>query len=147
VRFLCDVMLGKLARYLRLLGLDAVYLRDLSALKSMSQTEEPFVFITRRTKPVGDVPVVVLHSELTRQQLGELKGFLKPLIDPSKVLNRCIECNVLLEHADKDDVEHRVPEFVFHHYRNFKRCLLCGRIYWEGSHAQHMSGLVKELLD
>lgn len=96
---------------------------------------------------MGDVPVVVLHSELTRRQLAELKVFLKPLIDPKKVLNRCIECNVLLEDIEKGEAEHRVPEFVFHRYARFKRCFLCGRIYWEGSHARNMSGLLKELLE
>lgn len=145
--FFCDVMLGKLAKYLRLLGLDAVYLRDLSELKKRSGTEEPWLFLTRRAKPPGDVPAIVLHSEVSRRQLTQLKDLLRPLVDRSKVLNRCIECNVLLEDVDRGDVEHRIPEFVFHHYAKFRKCPSCSRIFWEGSHARHMADLLKELLD
>lgn len=147
MRFVCDVMLGKLAKYLRLLGLDAVYLRDISQLKSMSESEKPCIFITRRAKFIGCQRTLTIHSESARKQVTELKDHLKPLIERSKVLNRCIECNVLLEEVDRADVEHRVPEFVYHHYKRFKKCPSCKRIYWEGSHAKHMNDLLKELLD
>lgn len=139
-------MLGKLAKYLRLLGLDAVYLRDLSDLKRMNETTEPWIFVTRRTKPIGWVRSVVVRSELTRRQVTELKHLINPEIDQSKVLNRCIECNVPLEDVERSSVEHKIPEFVFHHYKRFKECPSCSRVYWEGSHAQHMSELLKELL-
>jgi uncharacterized protein len=147
VRFVCDVMLGKLAKYLRLLGLDAVYLRDLSQLKNMSESALPWIFITRRTRFAGSHRTLVVHSDLTRGQVAELKDILKPLIDRSQVLNRCIECNELLEDIERTEVEHRVPEFVFHYYRRFRECPSCNRIYWEGSHARHMTNLLKELLD
>lgn len=140
-------MLGKLAKYLRLLGLDALYLRDLSQLKEAQNSEEPWIFITRRTKFTGPQRSLVVRSELVRRQIIELKDFLKPLIDPSKALNRCIECNVVLETIERNEVEHLVPEFVFHHYKTFRRCPSCKRVYWEGSHARHMSEVLKELLD
>jgi uncharacterized protein len=147
VKFVCDVMLGKLAKHLRLLGLDAVYLRGLPQLKNMTESEEPWIFITRRTKFTGCQRSLVVHSELTRQQLAELKDILRPFIDRSKVLNRCMECNIPLEDIVRKEVEHRVPEFVFHYYRRFKKCPSCNRIFWEGSHALHMTDLLKELLD
>jgi uncharacterized protein len=147
VRFVCDVMLGKLAKYLRLLGLDAVYLRDISELKQMNESRESLILLTRRTKPAAPVRSVVVHSDVARRQLTELKDLIGTWVDRSKVLNRCVECNVPLEDIEKSEVEHRVPEFVFHHYSTFKKCPSCKRIYWEGSHARHMSDLLKELLD
>jgi uncharacterized protein len=147
VKFVCDVMLGKLAKYLRLLGIDATYVNDPSQLKGMDQSEEPWIFVTRRAKPTGYLRSYVVRSELARQQVNELKPILKPFIDPSKMLNRCIECNTPLEVIERTEVEHRVPEFVFHHYRRFRVCPSCNRIYWEGSHAGHMNDLLKELMD
>jgi uncharacterized protein len=140
-------MLGKLAKYLRLIGLDAVHLRDLSEIKRMSGDKEPWILITRRTRPTGYLKTVVVHSEVARQQLTELKDLLQPLVDRSKVLNRCIECNVFLEDVERNEVEHKVPEFVFHNYSRFRKCPSCNRTYWEGSHTRHMSELLKELLD
>lgn len=140
-------MLGKLAKYLRLLGLDAVYLKNSAQLKDISGSKESWVFVTRRTNATGAPASIVVRSELARRQVTELKPILRPLIDPSQVLNRCIECNVPLEDVERGEVEHRVPEFVFHHYKRFRKCASCNRIYWEGSHARHMTGLLKELLD
>lgn len=147
MKFVCDVMLGKLAKYLRLLGLDAVYIRDPAQLKDMGESEEPWIFVTRRAKVTGMPTSIVVQSELARRQVTELKHLLRPLVDPTQVLNRCIECNVPLEDIERSEVEHRVPEFVFHHYKGFRKCSSCNRIYWEGSHAKHMTGLLKELLD
>lgn len=140
-------MLGKLAKYLRLLGLDTVYLRDLSQLKSMSESEEPCIFVTRRARFIGCRKMLFIHSETAREQVAELKNHLKPFIDRSSVLNRCIKCNVPLGDVERSEVEHRVPEFVYHYYKKFKKCPSCKRIYWEGSHARHMTDLLKELLD
>lgn len=147
MRLVCDVMLGKLAKYLRLLGFDAVYLRDVSQLKSMDESEKPCIFITRRAKFAGCRGTLIVHCESAREQVIELKDHLKPLIDRPKVLNRCIECNVPLEEIDRTDVEHRVPEFVYHHYNKFKECTSCRRVYWEGSHAKRMNDLLKDILD
>lgn len=146
MKFVCDVMLGKLAKYLRLLGLDAVYLSDPARLTDMRESEEPWIFITRRAKTTECQKSFVVHSELARGQVAELRDVLQPFIDPAKVMKRCIVCNISLEDIERNEVEQRVPEFVFHHYKRFRRCPSCERIYWEGSHTKHMSDLLEELL-
>lgn len=145
MRFACDVMLGKLAKYLRILGFDATYPLGDAALPDLYDREDPRVFLTRRTKASAYARTVYIRVENVREQLKELKELIKPFIDPDKVLSRCINCNVLLVDVKKETIEHRVPEFVFHTYNAFKVCPRCDRVYWAGTHAKHMSQLMEEI--
>jgi uncharacterized protein len=145
MRFACDVMLGKLAKYLRILGFDAAYPLVDVALSDLYDQEDPRVFLTRRRKPFAYARTVHIKAENVREQIKELKELIKPFIDPDNVLSRCINCNVLLEDVKKELIEHRVPEFVFHTYTAFKICPGCDRVYWAGTHANHMSQLIEEI--
>ena len=147
MRFACDVMLGKLAKYLRILGFDTLYLRNLKALERFGAEDDPRYFLTRRTRPVGYDRTIRIGAERVRGQLAELKSTIRRAIDPQNVLTRCIGCNILLEDVEKESIEHRVPEFVFHTYQSFKRCPSCGRVYWQGTHTTHMSRLIAEMTE
>ena len=146
MRFLCDAMLGKLAKYLRLLGFDAAYAATPSALDRARKDAVDLVFLTRRKAASGLPHTVVLASDAAREQLKELAPLIKQEIRRERVLNRCIECNQELVATERSEVEFLVPEFVFHTYRTFKKCPSCERIYWEGSHAKGMEDLIKEVL-
>ena len=145
MRFACDVMLGKLAKYLRILGFDATYLPGKVDPSDLSGQEGPRVFLTRRRKAFVSEKTIYIRAENVREQLKELKGLIKPSIDPDKLLGRCIDCNVLLADVKKEIIEHRVPEFVFHTYNAFKVCPRCDRVYWAGTHAKYMSQLMEEI--
>ena len=145
MRFACDAMLGKLAKYLRVLGFDAVYLRNLQALERYKQEDDPRYFLTRRRQPVEYERTIYIKAETVRKQLTELKPTIQPAIDPEEILTRCINCNVPLADAEKGAIEHRVPEFVFHTYSSFKACPSCGHIYWQGTHTAHMNELIDEM--
>ena len=146
MRFVCDVMLGKLAKYLRILGFDAVYAASPAALDRCRVHDGDRILLTRRKGPSPFARTVRIESENAAEQLREMKALIKPAISRSAVFGRCIECNVALIEADKADVEPRVPEFVYHHYRLFKICPSCKRVYWEGSHTSGMAALLKEML-
>jgi hypothetical protein len=79
-------------------------------------------------------------------QLSEIRNIIKPYIDASAFLKRCIQCNIMLHDAEKDDIEGLVPEFIFHRYSIFKICPICRKVYWKGSHAEHMEKWVKEII-
>jgi hypothetical protein len=146
MRFVCDVMLGKLAKYLRILGFDAVYAASPSVLDHYLAHDGDRILLTRRKGPSGFAKTVRINSERTREQLREIKALVKPAITARAVFGRCLECNVALIEADKTDVEPLVPEFVYHHYTRFKICPSCNRVYWEGSHTLGMAALLKEVL-
>ncbi len=145
MRFACDVMLGKLAKYLRIFGFDTVYLRNMNLLEDYARQEDPPYFITRRKQTLPYNRTIHVNSEDAPQQLKELWERIKSSFDPEKALARCIYCNLLLLDVDKEAIEHRVPEFVFHSYTVFKLCPGCKRVYWAGTHTERMKQLIEEM--
>ncbi len=145
MRFACDSMLGKLAKYLRMLGFDTVYVKQPGQIEEYATQEDPPYFLTRRSKEVPYSRTVRLRSEHVREQLQELRQMIKGSFDPEKALARCITCNLPLTPVRKEDIEHLVPEFVFHSYTVFMACSGCRRVYWAGTHAARMSELIKEV--
>ena len=146
MKFICDAMLGKLARYLRLLGLDAVYIRKSNQLEAYRNEEEKPFFLTRHRPESSYEKTVYIVSDRVMDQLREIRDLVRPFIGQEKVLKRCLECNRELVPAGKDEIEHLVPEFVFHHYDRFMICPGCERVYWGGSHVQNMERIVREVI-
>jgi hypothetical protein len=139
-------MLGKLARYLRILGFDAEYIKNATPLHNYAGQTDPPYFLTRTTNRVSFERTVLIKSDKVREQLCEIREIIRPFIDSGRTMNRCIECNVELVDVDKKDIEQKVPEFVFHQYPRFWSCPKCGKVYWEGSHAANMAELVKNIM-
>ncbi|MGH9331180.1 MAG: Mut7-C RNAse domain-containing protein [Vicinamibacterales bacterium] len=141
-RFVADVHLGRLAAYLRLAGLDTAYRNDYRdhEIVATSASEDR----TLLTRDVG----VLKHGRVTRgyfvretrpaRQLVEvLRRF--DLATRARPFTRCLRCNDPLQVVPKDRVEHLLPPRTREHYREFSRCPVCARIYWQGSHYSQMS--------
>jgi uncharacterized protein with PIN domain len=139
-------MLGKLARYLRLLGFDTLYARNVTELEHLRAGHKDRLVITRARRTAGP-GVIPVKSEITREQIRELKSLIKPEISHGNLMSRCIECNRELMPVDKEEIEFLVPEFVFHHYSNFRRCPSCGKVYWQGSHTEGIRDLLEDLFE
>jgi uncharacterized protein len=146
MRFLCDEMFGKLAKYLRLLGFDAAYAKTKGARHYLLARDPDRILLTGRTRVTETEKYLRLRSTTAREQLLELREFIGPAIDRSAIFGRCIECNVELSPVEKSDIESLVAEFVYHHYSHFKQCPTCRRVYWEGSHTEGMGKLIQEIL-
>ncbi len=147
MRFICDIMLGKLVKYMRILGLDTVSARSIPELGAYSDTDElPYFFTKRNVQQIPYANWVFVKSDIALDQLREIKAVIKPYINKQNLMNRCIRCNSLLSDIGKDDIEGLVPEFIFHRYDRFKTCLSCRKIYWEGSHVERMSRLIEAIL-
>lgn len=145
MKFLCDIMLGRLARYLRMLGFDAIHARSTASL-NLYKGREDVLFLTKRKKAMGFKNMVYIKADKAKDQLREIKDIIGPYIDKERFMTRCILCNADLEHVEKEEVEGLVPEFVYHTYKEFKRCPSCRRIYWEGTHTDYMEKLIEEVL-
>lgn len=148
-RFIADAMLGRLAAWLRLLGFDCAWQRDIAdeVLVRRAQ-EEGRIVLTRDRRLPGEWRITGIHlvaSERPREQLAEvLIAFdLAPEI---RMLSRCSRCNVPLEPAAPEEVARRVPARVLERRDAFSACPTCGRIYWEGTHAQRIRRFVDALL-
>ena len=138
-------MLGRLARWLRLLGFDTLYDPHISDSRLLRVAREKGrVILTRdtrlvRTKGVNDY-LLIKANDPFQQLLEVIHAFSLKDFFP---LTRCVVCNGHLSKVpDKKEIRDSVPDFIFHNFYNFLRCSDCGKIFWEGTHP----GMFKEKL-
>jgi hypothetical protein len=149
IRFVVDGHLGRLARYLRMLGFDTRWRRDArdDELAHVA-AEEGRIVLTRDRGLLKRRNVThgyCVRDADPRRQLGEVVARLD-LSRCTAPFRRCLRCNELLETASKDEVMERLPPRVRERHDAFRRCLSCGRVYWAGSHHRRMERLIAEVL-
>ncbi len=140
-RFAVDTMLGRLARWLRILGHDVAYGRHLHGrtLVDCARREERLL-LTRDTHLVRDPdlpPYLFVDSDHFRDQLRQVAAAV-PLGTPG-FLTRCLDCNRVLEDVPREAVRGRVPEFVYATSARFLACPRCAKLYWPATHHAHMA--------
>ena len=138
MRFICDSMLGKLTKYLRILGFDAISISNLDALNTYKNLVDTPLLFTRRRKTISYQPMILIKTNRIEEQIKEIENSIKPYINGNDFMTRCIECNALLESTEKENIEARVPEYIYHHHEEFKVCPSCKKVYWEGTHTKHI---------
>ena len=142
MRFIADRTLGKLAKALRMLGFDVIARRGENAAEAASAAAgEGRLFLTRSRRgfdKVAGLQSFIVEANDPREQMKEVltKLGLKP--DPDRFFSRCLLCNEALQPVSKEEVEGRVPDFIFASYADFHLCPGCRRIYWPGTHFQRM---------
>jgi uncharacterized protein with PIN domain len=136
--FVCDVMLGKLARYLRMLGFDTRYIRQGDDRASFPAPSPEALFLTKKRTGTLRSHTRIVHGNDPEEQLLEISDSIEPYIDSAAFMTRCLDCNTLLIDVPKDEIEPFVPEYVYHHQDRFTTCPSCKKVYWEGSHAHEM---------
>ncbi len=149
VLFLADVMLGRLARWLRLLGFDTLYYNDISDNRLLRIAKEQGRFIltrdTRLVKIKGIKDYLLIKANDSFSQLLEVIDTLK--LTRFNLLSRCVKCNgMLTQILDKNEIKDSVPEFVFLHFKLFLRCSDCGKVYWDGTHPRKFREKLSEVL-
>lgn len=149
LRFVADAMLGRLARWMRFLGFDTLYYRDISDSRLIRiAREQNRLILTRDTRLVKIKAVkdyLLIKANDSYNQLVEVIDTLK--LKEFNPLSRCVECNGLLKKiSDKREIKDFVPEFVFLNFNVFLKCSDCGKIYWEGTHPKKFREKVGEVL-
>jgi uncharacterized protein with PIN domain len=137
MKFIADVMLGRLARWMRFLGFDTLYYSDISdsRLLRIAREQERFILTrdTRLIKVKGVKDYLLINANDSFKQLFEVIDALK--LKKFNPFSRCVKCNGLLTRIlNKQEIKDSVPEFVFLNFNVFLKCNDCGRIYWEGTH-------------
>jgi uncharacterized protein with PIN domain len=137
--FAVDTMLGRLARWLRVLGHDVAYGRHLRGRPLVDcARREGRLLLTRDTRLVRarDLPPYLLvASDQFREQLRQVAA-VAPL--GGAFLARCLECNRLLEPAAPAEAAGRVPAHVLASQTALRRCGGCRRVYWPATHHARM---------
>ncbi|MCJ7570660.1 MAG: Mut7-C RNAse domain-containing protein [Candidatus Thermoplasmatota archaeon] len=149
MKFLCDQMLGTLAKWLRIYGFDTFYANSTISDDKiiMISKKEDRCLITRdeelafRCKKEN---IKIIHFKVVDldEQINLVLHDL--VIDKDKILSRCIICNSELSDIKKDAIKDKVPIKVFQKHEEFWFCKKCDKIYWKGSHYDKM---IQKLID
>ncbi len=151
MKFIADRTLGKLVKWLRILGYDTVYWRsdDLERLFRRAQGDER-TLITKDTKTYrrrGALETLLIREDNPFLQLQTVVRHLQLPIHEEQLFSRCLACNTPLEEVDPEEVRDEVPEYIFHTHQEFSRCSSCRKVYWVGTHYEQMTRVVEKLKD
>jgi len=146
--FVADVHLGRLARYLRMMGFDVVYKNNFNdeEIIHFSLTEKRAILtkdrgILKRNEVTHGYWV---RSAKVEEQVKEIleRFHLQKVI---KEFTRCIECNELLMNIDKEKIMDDLPIKVAQLQNEFHKCPSCKKIYWKGTHYNRMLTFIQSL--
>jgi len=148
-RFLCDAMLGRLARWLRILGYDVHYDSGISDARALTLCQrQGRVLLTRDRALAGrarGLPRLLIHSQRLDEQLAEMVRALHLDLTRPR-LTRCLICNRQTQSVPRDEVAEVVPPYVLARTREFTRCPACGRVYWPGTHRTRIEARLRSLM-
>jgi len=150
MKFLLTKELGRLAKWLRILGYDTLYFNqdNLSSLIIQALRDNRIILTRNHRLPQSrGVKIVVIQAERIKEQMSEALKTLKLELDSDKMFSRCIICNEELVDIDKEKVKDRVPEYVFKTQEGFVTCPQCKRIYWQGTHWGNVANIIKGITD
>jgi len=149
-KFILDVHLGRLAKYMRAMGFDTLYRNDYSDddIVDISNMEKRIIL----TRDKG----ILMRNAVQRgywvrnirvqEQVAEVvrKLDLYNLINPFK---RCMECNGPIKAVSKESVVEHLEFKTKEYFNHFFRCINCNKIYWKGSHYGKMNQFIASILE
>lgn len=147
--FIADCHLGKLAKYLRLMGFDTRYFPQIDDNDLIVMANDEGRIILSRDRELCErkkAPCHLLRPTGTEEQLKEVvRAFrLETLHLP---FSRCIVCNTPLKKVDKEEVVDRLPAKVKLYFSHFEICSTCDRVYWHGDHYKKMKAFLDRVLE
>lgn len=149
-RFVIDTNLGRLARYLRLLGFDCLYKNDFSDAEVAAISEQDQRIVLTRDRRLLQRKIIdrgyFVRTTNPREQAREVIARMD-LYALAKPFSRCTRCNGLLQDVPKSAVEHLLQPKTRRYYNHFRQCPQCGQVYWRGSHKNRARNMLEQLLD
>ena len=152
-RFIVDVNVGKLAKWLRILGFDTLFVNPIEdgVLVQIALRDSRIILTKdthiaeRRVVTRGQVRVVLVEGDRVLDQLAFVAEELH-LHGPFRMFSRCLDCNVPLRAIDRSSVQNLVPPYVYRTQKRYMTCPLCAKVYWSGTHWQRMRDTVEAVL-
>ena len=135
--FAADRTLGKLAKWLRLMGFDTIYEGDAAGSGFNAAIDQNRILLTRMrrlrgTSAAGET--IFIESDDPHRQIREVIEHLELDYSTLAPYSRCLRCNRELERIERADAYGRVPDYTWETQVDFSRCPGCRRIFWPGSH-------------
>jgi uncharacterized protein with PIN domain len=150
LKFITDGMLGKLTRWLRLLGYDVEYANDMEDKELMAiAKKEKRILLTRdlelyqQANALGVDAFLVEGTTETERLTNMAKKYDFPL-EIDVTISRCPKCNTKIKPVKKDQIAAKVQKATFTFYNKFWECPKCGQIYWQGAHWKRITETLNE---
>ena len=151
MKFIADIMVGKLARYLRMAGYDVIYINDIEDEKVLEIAKKEgrtiltrdFLMLQRKECKNGTIKSLLIEDDSLMKQLEQIRRDLDLELNPKLI--RCLECNTLLEKVSKAGLKEKVPPYVFKTQDNFLYCPECDKYYWRGTHYNSINDVFEVL--
>jgi len=148
MKFITTNELGRLTKWLRILGFDVIYFvsgnRSELILRSLRQER---IILTRdsRMSPQSGIRLIRIRGDNLKEQLHQVIDELDIEPDEEKLFTRCVICNQALQQVEKPDIVDRVPDYVYNTQTLFVQCPECKRVYWQGTHWGNVRNLLEEV--
>ena len=147
ISFYADRTVGKLAKWLRILGFDTVSESD-NPMPCVECNAGSRIQLTRKkTLCKQDLPGhwIAIESDYVIEQLHQVINALDISSDEVDVFSRCLNCNTQIEAVEKAKVRHLVPDYVWETTPHFNQCPSCQKIFWPGSHHSRITETVQAI--
>jgi uncharacterized protein with PIN domain len=140
LKFITDGMLGKLTRWLRILGHNVDYSNKLndSQLITMAK-KEGRVLLTRdlelyQQAAAKNVNAFYIDGKTEAEKLAKLAQRFNIELEADLTMSRCPKCNTRVKPVPREEVADKVKKTTYSHYEKFWECPKCGQVYWQGAH-------------
>jgi uncharacterized protein with PIN domain len=147
IRFAADVMVGRLARWLLVLGYDTIYDVNWSSIQLVKKArKENRVLLTRSSRLIdenSDLKSLLIKEDKPWQQLVFIKEVCN--LGTDWIFTRCTKCNVKVNTISKEKIQNSVPPDVLKFSEKFYQCPNCDKIFWEGSHYKRFLEFLKKI--
>lgn len=149
MKFICDDNLGRLAKWLRILGYDTLFYPAISDRELVKKAlTEGRIILTRdndliQMKSVQDY--LLIKSDQHLEQLKQVIKHFKLKKDEEKLFTRCLVCNTLLEEIGKEKIKDRLYPYVYKTQNHFVYCSSCDKIFWSATHIDHIKEKLKKV--
>ena len=148
--FAADRTLGKLVKWLRILGFDTICELEISSKLFFDSLEGTRILLTRTKKiqeKFSTYRIVFITSNFLDEQLKQVVDEIGINLADIQPFSRCIHCNLPIGEVNKDDVYGLVPDYIWETQEIFNKCSHCERIYWPGSHAERSMDKIRLIFD
>ena len=147
-KFITDASLGRLAKWLRLLGYDTVVFPNQAGREMLRQADaEGRIVLTRRrdmTQRQFSGHLFLITGVDIASQLNDVISKYSLKVDQQKIFGICLKCNEKLYSMVREEVRDLVPPFVFENCTEYNQCPRCHNVYWAGTHQRNALEFMKK---
>jgi len=145
--FVCDTMLARLARWLRIMGVEAEYYGVIDDDMLIQKRPKGAIILTRdrdlASRPEAQ-PCYFVKSNEIWGQIKEVAKHFDISVDPDKMLSLCPVCGLELSEIQRQKARGLVPPFVYARAKKFYRCPNCAKMFWDATHTRNMKRLLAQ---